>query len=396
MRLAVASMGTSEEASLVIERSQLGTLLDALRARGMQTIGPRLRDGAIVYDELESADDLPAGWSDRQEAGTYRLVKRDDQALFGYNVGPHSWKQFLHPPALRLSRVESVDGKLVFERGEPRAPTYAFIGVRACELQAIAVQDRVFLGDEHADPSYRSRREGAFIVAVNCGQAGGTCFCASMGAGPKVTGGFDLSLTEIVQQDGHRFLVEVGSDRGAELMREIPYRGARDEEAQTAARIVRKTAEQMGRRMETADVKELLYRNSDSPRWEEVASRCLACTNCTMVCPTCFCTTVEDVTDLDGAHAERWRKWDSCFTLDFSFLHGGSVRRSTAARYRQWLTHKLATWFDQFGSSGCVGCGRCITWCPVGIDLTEEVAAIRASEAATGDEGEEEQARGRD
>ena len=233
-------------------------------------------------------------------------------------------------------------------------------------------------------------------MAVNCGQAGGTCFCASMGSGPKVTGGFDLSLTEIVQPDGHRFLVEVGSDRGAELMREIPHRGARDEEVGTAARIVRQAAEQMGRRMETADVKALLYRNSENPRWEETASRCLACTNCTMVCPTCFCTTVEDVTDLDGAHAERWRKWDSCFTLDFSFLHGGSVRRSTAARYRQWLTHKLATWIDQFGSSGCVGCGRCITWCPVGIDLTEEVAAIRASEAATGAEGEEEQARGRD
>lgn len=386
-------MGTSDAASLVIERAQLQTLLDALRARGMLTVGPRLRDGAIVYDELRSADDLPAGWSDRQEAGTYRLAKRDDQALFGYNVGPHSWKQFLHPPALRLLRIESAGGKLAFDRGEQRAPTFAFIGVRACELHAIAVQDRVFLGDDYSDPSYRARREGTFIVAVNCGQAGGTCFCASMGSGPKATGGFDLSLTEIIQQNGHRFLVEVGSERGAELMREVPHRGARDAEVGTAERIVRKTAEQMGRRLETADVKELLYRNSENPRWEDVASRCLACTNCTMVCPTCFCTTVEDVTDLDGAHAERWRQWDSCFTLDFSFLHGGSVRRSTAARYRQWLTHKLATWIEQFGSSGCVGCGRCITWCPVGIDITAEVAAIRASEAAV---GEEERARGRD
>ena len=86
---------------------------------------------------------------------------------------------------------------------------------------------------------------------------------------------------------------------------------------------------------------------------------------------------------LYGARAERWRKWDSCFTLDFSYIHGGSVRTSAAARYRQWLSHKLATWIDQFGSSGCVGCGRCITWCPVGIDITEEVAAIRASEAAS-------------
>jgi sulfhydrogenase subunit beta (sulfur reductase) len=97
------------------------------------------------------------------------------------------------------------------------------------------------------------------------------------------------------------------------------------------------------------------------------------------VCPTCFCSTVEDVTDITGEHAERWQKQDSCFTMDFSFLHGGSVRASTRSQYRQWLTHKLATWIDQFDESGCTGCGRCITWCPVAIDLTEEVDAIRKS-----------------
>jgi ferredoxin len=96
-----------------------------------------------------------------------------------------------------------------------------------------------------------------------------------------------------------------------------------------------------------------------------------------MACPTCFCTTVDDVTDLTGSQAVRSRRWDSCFSMDFSYIHGGSVRSSGASRYRQWLTHKLASWQDQFGASGCVGCGRCITWCPVGIDLTEEVEAIR-------------------
>jgi Fe-S-cluster-containing hydrogenase component 2 len=134
--------------------------------------------------------------------------------------------------------------------------------------------------------------------------------------------------------------------------------------------------------MDTSGIKELLYRNPEHPRWDDVAERCLACTNCTLVCPTCFCGSVEDVTDLVGETAERWRRWDSCFTLDHSFLHGGSVRSSTRARYRQWLTHKLASWIDQFGTSGCIGCGRCITWCPVGIDITEEVAAIRATDGA--------------
>jgi ferredoxin len=138
----------------------------------------------------------------------------------------------------------------------------------------------------------------------------------------------------------------------------------------------------MGRALDTSDLKGLLYGNLEHPRWDEVSQRCLTCGNCTLVCPTCFCSTVEDVTDLSGTETERTRRWDSCFSLDHSYIHGGSVRDSGRARYRQWMTHKLATWFDQFGSSGCVGCGRCITWCPVGIDITEEVRAIRASEPA--------------
>jgi Fe-S-cluster-containing hydrogenase component 2 len=147
----------------------------------------------------------------------------------------------------------------------------------------------------------------------------------------------------------------------------------------------------MGRSMDTTDIKELLYRNYDHPRWRNVASRCLTCANCTMVCPTCFCTTVEDVTDLTGNQAERWRKWDSCFTVDFSYIHGGSVRASPESRYRQWMTHKLATWIDQFGTSGCVGCGRCITWCPVAIDITEEVRAIRATDHAAATSGKKDE-----
>ena len=133
----------------------------------------------------------------------------------------------------------------------------------------------------------------------------------------------------------------------------------------------------MGRSLDQEGLKELLYENRNHPRWDDVADRCLSCANCTMVCPTCFCTTVEDSTDLTGDTAERVRRWDSCFTMDFSYIHGGAVRKSVKSRYRQWMTHKLGTWQDQFGSSGCVGCGRCITWCPVGIDITEEVAAMR-------------------
>jgi ferredoxin len=260
---------------------------------------------------------------------------------------------------------------------------YAFIGVRACDLNAIAVQDRTFLHGPYRDPTYAARREAAFIVVVNCGQAARTCFCASMETGPMAKAGYDLALTEILEDDRHEFFVEIGSERGSDVFRDLPVRPATDSDPAAASRMVDRAIAQMGRTMNTSGLKELLYRNMDHPRWENVAGRCLSCANCTMVCPTCFCSTVEEVTDLTGDHTERWRRWDSCFTADHSYIHGGSVRPSTLSRYRQWMTHKLATWIDQFGSSGCVGCGRCITWCPVAIDITEEVRVIRETDVGT-------------
>jgi ferredoxin len=175
----------------------------------------------------------------------------------------------------------------------------------------------------------------------------------------------------------HRFVVEIGTDAGAAMLDSVPHQSADPEHTADAARMVEAAAGHMGRRMDSAGLQELLATTLKHSRWDTVAERCLSCGNCTLVCPTCFCSAVADTSDLSGEHTERWRRWDSCFTGDFSYIHGGSVRASIRSRYRQWLTHKLGTWHDQFGTSGCVGCGRCITWCPVGIDLTEEVAALR-------------------
>lgn len=367
----------------IIERNALDALFEALQRRGFQEIiGPRVRDGAIVYDSLRSSRDLPQGVTDEQKKGAYRLQKRADPALFGYVVGPHSWKRFLHPPTLRLWQAQRTSEGFNIAPESDEVPLRAFLGVRACELHALAIQDKIFMGGSYVDPAYRTRREKIFIIAVNCGQAGGNCFCASMNTGPRATGGFDLALTEVVEGKRHYFIVETGSERGAGIVQEIPHQEASAEDLAKIDEVVARAAQQMKPKLNTEGIKELLYRNTDNPRWEEVTGRCLSCANCTMVCPTCFCTTVEDVTDLTGEHAERWRKWDSCFTMDFSYIHGGSVRPSVKARYRQWLTHKLASWIDQFGVSGCVGCGRCITWCPVGIDLTEEVQAMRENESS--------------
>jgi sulfhydrogenase subunit beta (sulfur reductase) len=374
-------------ATSVIEPGALEALVGALRGRGYRVLGPTVRDGAIVYDELESAAELPIGWTDSQNGGRYRLERRQDEARFGYAVGPHSWKQFLLPPRIRLWQARQ-NGEGAFEvEEEPLDETpLAFLGVRSCELHAIETQDTVFMGGRVTDRDYAARREGTFLVAVNCFEPGGTCFCVSMGTGPKADRGYDLALTEVLDGE-HRFLVEAGSERGVEVLAELPRREAGAGDVEAAGAAVEGAVHKMGRQLDATDLHGLLARNLEHPRWDEVAERCLTCGNCTMVCPTCFCTSVEDTTDLDGT-AERVRVWDTCYSVDYSHIHGGAIRPSGRSRYRQWLTHKFGTWHDQFGTSGCVGCGRCITWCPVGIDVTEELTAIRLSDAEEATDGD--------
>lgn len=372
--MTVADEHLSPAAPRFMPREGLNALLEELIRCGYTVVGPTIRQGAIVYDRLHSAGDLPHGWTDRQEAGQYRLQRRDDDRYFGYVIGPQSWKQFLFPPVASVSTASSTPaGWEIKPNNGDDAPRYAFLGVRACELAAIAVQDRVFLQTDYADPIYASRRRQALLIAVNCTEAAPTCFCNSMRTGPRCTAGYDLALTEL----DNGFVIETGSERGAEIVAALDTIAATEGHLQQAEQERHQAIEQQTRSLPRDEVRDILMSNLQHPRWNEVAQRCLSCTNCTQVCPTCFCSSVQEVTDLDVTRVERQRTWDSCFNLDFSYMNGGIVRNSIRSRYRQWLTHKLATWHDQFDTSGCVGCGRCITWCPVGIDLTEEVTALR-------------------
>ncbi len=348
---------------MTILLESLGPLVEALRGEGYRVVGPTVRGDAIVLAELESAEQLPRGWGVETGPGRYRLRRRDDAAAFGYAVGPQSWKTFLHPGRRPLWTADrDADGGFTVHEPDEPAERYAFLGVRGCDLRAIAIQERV-LGAQGRAP---------FIVAVDCTEPAETCFCVSTGTGPGVASGFDLALTELAEG----YVVRVGTEEGRRLLRTAGSDAAPGEAVSRARTAVEAAATAMSRSLPAMDLRALLAGSAGADRWADVAQRCLACGNCTMVCPTCFCTTVEDTTDLTGDHAERWLRWDSCFDLDLSYLHGGPVRPSVRARYRQWLTHKLGTWHDQFGESGCVGCGRCIAWCPVGIDITAEVTAL--------------------
>ncbi len=369
-------MSEDISAELVLPRERCGELLELVVKKGYRLIGPKLEQGAIVFGPLRGVDDLPEGWTDEQSPGRYRAVRRSDASLFGYAAGPRSLRRFFQLPDVELVVLRrGQDGpRLDYGSGDTRP--IALIGARGCDLRALAIQDQVLARGAYPDPRYVARRANTLVIAVQCTEPSGSCFCTSMGAGPRAELGFDLALTEVVDAERHHFVVEVGSERGRELVAELALALAAPRLSSEARERVAGAAARMGRRFEEAAVHDALLANLEHPEWDRLGERCLSCTNCTLVCPTCFCTTSEDRIDLTGDVVERHVRHDSCFSEEFSHLHGGSARASIRSRYRQWLTHKFATWYDQFGSSGCVGCGRCITSCPVGIDVTQEISVI--------------------
>src|SRR5262245_18297178 len=210
----------------LVRLSDLGPLVAALRADGLRVIGPTTRDGAIVLAEIKSADELPYGWGVALEPGGYRLRARDDHAAFGHAAGPQSWKTYLHPPRTLLwqgHRDES--GSWSAAEPEEETPRYAFLGVRACDLRAIGVQDRVLGRGGHPDRGYRARPDAAVRISVHGTAPCETCFCVATGGGPRAESGFDVALTELTGA-ATGFLAEAGTPAGEALLAAIPHEPA--------------------------------------------------------------------------------------------------------------------------------------------------------------------------
>ena len=360
-----------------LPKNALQALMDNLVRMGYEVVGPKIKDDTVIYTTLTHIEELPRGYSSHQDAGTYRLEYTGSRNYFDITPGPQSWKQYFFPSRTQIAsykRDTANPHAWQVEETETTHLTYALIGVRPCELAAIQVQDRVFLRDDFKDPVYYARRQSAFILAVNCLHPCGTCFCASMGFGPEAESGYDLNLSELEEI----FLVRIGSEAGRMAMMDLPLQPASAYWIQAANRGLEEARQNMGRSLPYPDeLRTILLENLDLRHYDNVAKRCLSCANCTLVCPTCFCWDVQDINNLTGNSSRRERIWDSCFNPEYSHVFGGNSRPSARSRYRQWITHKLAGWYQQFGTSGCVGCGRCITWCPAGIDITAEAAALR-------------------
>ncbi|GAB4422514.1 MAG: 4Fe-4S dicluster domain-containing protein [Thermodesulfovibrionales bacterium] len=365
--------------SAKLRKDKLNLLFERLKD-SYRVIGPEVKGDVIILSEID-LHDIPAGYTDRHGPGTYRLSPQSPQGvIFSFSIGPDSFKRFLHPSVKEIFGLRrSKKGMAIAPLSEQKGPM-AFIGMRACDISGLRLLDRVFLEGPVKDHGYEILRRDSMIIAVNCLQPNDNCFCNSMGTGPEVKDGFDIAITEL----DDFLLLEIGTAKGEELIVGLPSDKADEQDMAEKKAKIEDCKKMMKKSLRVNELPWLIYRNLEHPRWTDVARRCLACGNCTQVCPTCFCSSTYESVQLSGlskrpaeVSGSRIRTWDSCFSKNFSRVHGGNFRPSRRARYRQWMAHKLAYSIDQFGSPGCVGCGRCITWCPVGIDITEELEALR-------------------
>ncbi len=353
-----------------LSRSSLATLFDELVKAGYRVVGPRVRDGAIQFGPLDGPDSLPVGVTNDQQPGHYRLHSGDGQRLFDWNHGPQGLKPLCFAP--REVLWEESQEPLLFRRVLPEDGPTAVIGVRACDLAALVIQDHHFLLEMRPDPHYGQRRENLLLIGVDCAHSAATCFCASTGDGPALDGGYDIGLSEL--DEG--FLIWPQSDKGKAVTERLALPPASDEQLGAMLLATTRAAQEQTRHLPEAEDLMHLYKRLEHSHWDQVAERCLSCGNCTAVCPTCFCYQTGHELALTGDSSSMVRSWDSCFSPTHSDMGHFQVRSIIKYRYRQWLTHKLAGWQVQQRRIGCTGCGRCIAWCPVGIDLTREVTAV--------------------
>jgi sulfhydrogenase subunit beta (sulfur reductase) len=378
--------------NVVVGPDGVSCVIDELNRAGYEVWLPAIRDGSVVSRRFQPGDDLPVGYVSEQSPGSYGLARTDDRSRFGWAVGPQPWKPLLHPSDVTTMTMTqpSSDAPVSVVVAPRQAKPLALFGLRPCDLAAIDKLDHALIErPPSAEPTYRARRDDAFLIVVNCGVPASTCFCSSVDTGPHVdrrSDGHDLEITELVGQvpgEEPDYVIESISQRGDDLIgmviEAVGGAAVTDTHAKRVDSNRRGALEGIERHLPADRVAPALAASLASERWQDVAEQCLACGNCTAVCPTCFCTTVNDIGDLSGTRIERHREWESCFSLEFSRLGSSPIRSSLASRYRQWMTHKLSTWHDQFGESGCVGCGRCTTWCPAGIDFVRVASGFVGS-----------------
>jgi sulfhydrogenase subunit beta (sulfur reductase) len=337
-----------------LEKDQLLPWLETLHIE-YRLVGPVLEDGYPVFKPA-----LPG------------------ELVLDYGLTMMGPQTFLYHLTENLCSLFREDGRFVVKTLE-EVPPQLLVGVHSCDLHGILALDKAFLEGPVVDRNYRLWRKNTLVVGYHCTRIYPQCFCASMGTGPffEPQKGCDFLLTDL----GDGYIMESFGERADRIPSPHQVKPASPANLKRKDNLRRELLGRFKKELDTTHLVDTLLNNQDHAVWKRTAEeRCLGCANCTMVCPTCFCYGVKDRSvGLDPHRWERTRQKDSCQDLHFAEVHGANFRSTRMARLRQFVTHKLATWREQFGSFGCVGCGRCMTWCPTHIDLTEMAKEIMAT-----------------
>jgi len=331
---------------------------------------PKIKLDAFVQ-ELRKAYDVFGPVPKGKEFVFAPITSAEELALH-YQTTLLPPKKLLHLPFEVLFSFH--EDQHIEETGAPPRPQ-VILGIHPCDVHAIHILDKAYTS-EYPDPYYIAKRRNTILIALNCTTPGEHCFCSSFGTGPALKEGYDLLLTDL----GDGFLMEVGSEIGKKVLHDI------DMELIPAPRValvekqkvIDNARRRFQKRLNTEGLHELLEDNFRHPLWEELMHQCLACGSCTMVCPTCFCYNVVDKLDLNLKSGKRQREWDSCMLLEYAQVAlGHNFRKDRDARVKQRIYHKLVYYEPQFGTLGCVGCGRCIKTCVKKIDITDIISRLR-------------------
>ncbi len=314
----------------IFKKSDLAKFFDDLK-KEYELIGPTRKNGVLTFDRINVPEDLV-------------LDKQTD----------YSPKKFFLPPK---EAIMGYDKKGIISNisKEKRA-----IIMHPCDANSLLITDRLFL-DEMPDPYYEARRKNTLLVVFKCLKPDKNCFCTSMNT--SETTNYDLYFIDV----GDKYIVSVNSDKGRAIT----------SKSKLFSPVLREGFIKVNCEKKLFEPTKLDSKFPDSV-WKEGSDKCLYCNACTIACPNCMCFDIKDVPDLSGESGSRIREWDSCKRPDFTEVAGGFVFRDEKLhRFKHRIYHKLKYYRDRHGRNMCVGCGRCITVCPAGIDFVDIVNKIR-------------------
>jgi len=359
----------------LIFAEELTQIVAVLMAEGYTVIGPKDKKLALNLEKLSSPDELALGFVSEEKEGYYRLKPAKTLAIDAAKP-MNSPKYYTEKANQLLYTASQVNNQWEFKTAVVEPEPIAFFGLNACDVASLYILDLTFK-QEFKDPVYEKNRQAVqFVVGVNCTHPGNNCFCSTYNTGPRLTYPYDLGLTCL----GETYLVEAGSQKGKEVLAKLKSEPASQAHLQQKETLLEKAKKQMSKAFNLKKACQVLADNYEHPYWDEPSERCLSCANCINVCPTCYCYQIYRRANLSADEVAVFRSLDACHHLEFAAVHGGNFRPRRVDRLRHWVNHKIFWTIEQYGVPGCVGCGRCITWCPTAIDITEPVFRLGGRE----------------